>query len=116
MVKQLLLYPNSVSVPLMPNFGVTPEPQGMVRITLSRIEGLKSTDLLTKGDPYVVFTVRFQGAMKCREWMHSEGRLSHTQVSERESYLHTPTLTYTYSDHVHSHATLEVHVHCLEMV
>eukprot|EP00882_Tetradesmus_deserticola_P015191 GHRQ01016176.1.p1 GENE.GHRQ01016176.1~~GHRQ01016176.1.p1 ORF type:complete len:457 (+),score=182.70 GHRQ01016176.1:470-1840(+) len=57
-LKDVLLYPNSVSVPLMTNFGVPPEPQGMVKITLTRIEDLKTTDLLTKGDPYVVFEIR----------------------------------------------------------
>jgi hypothetical protein len=57
-LKDVLLYPNSVSVPLMTNFGVPPEPQGMVKVTLTRIENLKTTDLLTKGDPYVVFEVR----------------------------------------------------------
>jgi hypothetical protein len=58
MLKDVLLYPNSVSVPLMANFGVPPEPQGMVKVTLTKIENLKTTDLLTKGDPYVVFEVR----------------------------------------------------------
>jgi hypothetical protein len=57
-LKDVLLYPNSVSVPLMTNFGVPPEPQGMVKVTLTKIENLKTTDLLTKGDPYVVFEVR----------------------------------------------------------
>jgi hypothetical protein len=57
-LKDVLLYPNSVSVPLMTNFGVPPEPQGMVKVTLAKIDGLKTTDLLTKGDPYVVFEVR----------------------------------------------------------
>ncbi|WIA39496.1 hypothetical protein OEZ86_005594 [Tetradesmus obliquus] len=57
-LKDVLLYPNSVSVPLMTNFGVPPEPQGMVKVTLTKIENLKTTDLLTKGDPYVVFEIR----------------------------------------------------------
>lgn len=57
-VKQLALYPNSISVPLMTNFGVPPDPQGMLHITLTKIDNLKSTDLLSKGDPYVVFEVR----------------------------------------------------------
>jgi hypothetical protein len=60
-LKDVLLYPNSVSVPLMTNFGVPPEPQGMVKVTLTKIENLKTTDLLTKGDPYVVFEVRGRG-------------------------------------------------------
>lgn len=31
--------------------------QGMIHITLTKIENLKSTDLLSKGDPYVIFEV-----------------------------------------------------------
>jgi hypothetical protein len=57
-VKEVALYPNSVSVPLMANYGVPHQPKGMVHITLHSITGLKSTDMLTKGDPYVVFEVR----------------------------------------------------------
>ncbi|KAF8055094.1 SYT1 [Scenedesmus sp. PABB004] len=57
-MKQVMLYPNSVSVPLMTNYGVPPPPKGMVHVTLQRIENLKTTDFLTKGDPYVVFEIR----------------------------------------------------------
>jgi Ca2+-dependent lipid-binding protein len=64
-LKDVLLYPNSVSVPLMTNFGVPPEPQGMVKVTLTKIDNLKTTDLLTKGDPYVVFEVRLATAHTC---------------------------------------------------
>lgn len=60
-MSQLMLYPNSVSVPLMTNFGIPVEPEGMVHVTLQKIEGLKSTDFMTKGDPYVVFEVRIPG-------------------------------------------------------
>jgi hypothetical protein len=56
-VKEVALYPNSVSVPLMANYGVPHQPKGMVHITLHSITGLKSTDMLTKGDPYVEFEV-----------------------------------------------------------
>lgn len=52
-----MLYPNSVSVPLMTNFGVPEQPQGMIHIRLQKIENLKTTDFMTKGDPYVVFEV-----------------------------------------------------------
>jgi hypothetical protein len=41
----------------MANYGVPHQPKGMVHITLHSITGLKSTDMLTKGDPYVVFEV-----------------------------------------------------------
>lgn len=57
-MKEVALYPNSISVPLLANYGVPPAPKGMLHITLKTIEGLKSTDYLTKGDPYVVFEVR----------------------------------------------------------
>eukprot|EP00878_Enallax_costatus_P009636 GHUV01010067.1.p1 GENE.GHUV01010067.1~~GHUV01010067.1.p1 ORF type:complete len:515 (+),score=110.80 GHUV01010067.1:357-1901(+) len=57
-MSQLMLYPNSVSVPLMTNFGIPEDPQGMVHVTLQKIEGLKSTDFMTKGDPYAVFEIR----------------------------------------------------------
>lgn len=56
-VKEVALYPNSVSVPLMDNYGVRRQPKGMLEVTLHGIKGLKSTDLVTKGDPYVVFEV-----------------------------------------------------------
>jgi len=42
----------------MTNYGVPADPKGMLHITLTKIQGLKSTDLLTKGDAYVVFEVR----------------------------------------------------------
>eukprot|EP00879_Flechtneria_rotunda_P030315 GHRR01032936.1.p1 GENE.GHRR01032936.1~~GHRR01032936.1.p1 ORF type:complete len:358 (+),score=59.35 GHRR01032936.1:742-1815(+) len=57
-LKQVAIYPNSISAPLMQNYGEPPEPQGMVHIFLEKIEGLKSTDLMTKGDPYVLLEVR----------------------------------------------------------
>lgn len=57
-VKEIALYPNSVSVPLMENFGVPRAPKGMIHVKLERITNLKSTDFITKGDPYVVFEVR----------------------------------------------------------
>jgi hypothetical protein len=56
-VKQLALYPNSISVPLMENFGVPLAPKGMIHVRLHKIANLKSTDYLTKGDAYVVFEV-----------------------------------------------------------
>ncbi len=57
-VKEIALYPNSVSVPLLPNYGVPPHPRGMIHITLHSISNLKSTDFITKGDAYVEFEVR----------------------------------------------------------
>ena len=56
-MKEVALYPNSISVPLMTNYGVPHQPKGMLHITLHGISNLKSTDLITKGDPYVVFEV-----------------------------------------------------------
>lgn len=38
-MKQILLYPNSVSVPLMTNFGAPPEPLGMLHVRLHRRAG-----------------------------------------------------------------------------
>lgn len=64
--KEIALYPNSISVPLMENYGVRKQPKGMVHVTLHSITGLKSTDLLSKGDPYVVFEV---GAAYLRSWV-----------------------------------------------
>jgi len=60
-VKEIALYPNSVSVPLMENFGVPRAPKGMIHVKLERITNLKSTDFITKGDPYVVFEVSAAG-------------------------------------------------------
>lgn len=60
-VKEIALYPNSVSVPLMENFGVPHAPKGMIHVKLERITNLKSTDFITKGDPYVVFEVSAAG-------------------------------------------------------
>ncbi|KAI8467075.1 MAG: C2 domain-containing protein [Monoraphidium minutum] len=57
-VKEVMLYPNSVSVPLMTNFGAPKDPVGMLHIKLSRIEGLKTSDVVGKGDAYVVFSIR----------------------------------------------------------
>jgi len=36
-VTQLMLYPNQVSVPLMPNYGVADEPKGMLHIRWGRL-------------------------------------------------------------------------------
>ncbi|GBF88447.1 hypothetical protein Rsub_01160 [Raphidocelis subcapitata] len=57
-MKQLLLYPNSISVPLMANFGAPSEPLGMLHVRLHRIEGFKTSDMVGRGDPYVTFMVR----------------------------------------------------------
>lgn len=65
MIKEIALYPNSVSVPLLANYGVPKQPRGMLHITLQSITNLKSTDYITKGDPYVVFEVRAGFSVFC---------------------------------------------------
>jgi hypothetical protein len=57
-VKEVALYPNSISVPLMPNFGVPENPKGMLHVRLLRMRNFKSSDTLNKSDPYVVFEVQ----------------------------------------------------------
>lgn len=58
MTKELLLYPNRVTVPLMANFGAPPDPAGMLHVRLHRVEGFRTNDVLGKGNPYVMFQVR----------------------------------------------------------
>jgi len=57
-VKEVALYPNSISVPLMSNFGVPENPKGMLHVRLLRMKSFKSADTFGKSDPYVVFEVR----------------------------------------------------------
>ena len=57
MVKEVALYPNSISVPLMSNFGVPENPKGMLHVRLLRMKSFKSADTFGKSDPYVVFEV-----------------------------------------------------------
>ncbi len=68
MVGQLALYPASVSLPLMANYGAMGEPKGMLHVQLHKVEGLKSSDIASKADPYVVFEVRVNGA--CQQHMY----------------------------------------------
>lgn len=56
-VGELAWYPNCISVPLMPNYGVAEEPKGMIHVRLYKIEGLKSQDFMSKSDAYVQFEV-----------------------------------------------------------
>jgi hypothetical protein len=67
-VTKVALYPNSISVPLMPNYGQEGA-KGMLHVRLHKIEGIASFDLLSKSDPYVVFEV---GAMFTVDPMREE--------------------------------------------
>lgn len=57
-VSQVALYPNSVSVPLMENYGIPQAPKGMLHVRLQKAENIRRTDLVSKPDPYVHFEVR----------------------------------------------------------
>jgi hypothetical protein len=57
-----MLYPNSVTVPVMTNYGQPPEPKGMLYVRVIRMEGFENQDLIGKQDPYVTLEVRHAGA------------------------------------------------------
>lgn len=52
-----MLYPNQFKVDLMEGGGLATPPRGMLRITLLKMEGLKSTDFMGKNDSYCLLEV-----------------------------------------------------------
>lgn len=54
----MMLYPKKFSVDLMEGGGIPPNPAGMIRVNLLRIENLSSTDIMSKSDPYCLLEVR----------------------------------------------------------
>lgn len=54
----MLVYPNQLDIPLMENSGLAKPPVGMLEITVEKAIGLKSGDMLGKGDPYVSIQVQ----------------------------------------------------------
>lgn len=56
--KDMIVYPNSMSFPLKAAWGIPPRPQGMLEINLHHLEAFKTTDLLGKGEPFVLFETR----------------------------------------------------------
>lgn len=49
----MLIYPNSMSFPIMENGGVDPPPQGMLTVKVLRADKLKGGGALDKLDPFV---------------------------------------------------------------
>lgn len=58
---QVCVYPNQISVPLMENSGLPKPPCGMLELTVESCSGLKSADLIGKGDPYVKMAIQKRG-------------------------------------------------------
>lgn len=56
-MKQLMLYPNSVTVPVMTNYGQPLDPKGMLYIRVIKMEGFENQDMIGKQDPYVTLEV-----------------------------------------------------------
>ncbi|GAB4813356.1 hypothetical protein N2152v2_000402 [Parachlorella kessleri] len=67
-VSKMLVYPNELAVPVMPNFGAPPPPLGMLHVKVISATGLRSTFWDTV-DPFVTMEVR-------------EGRPKKTQVKD----------------------------------
>ncbi len=44
MLNGLLIYPNNMTFPIMPHFGVPPPPKGALKVQLLRGSGLKGAD------------------------------------------------------------------------
>ena len=57
-LSQMLVYPNQLDIPLMENSGLAKPPVGMLEVTVEKAVGLKSGDMLGKGDPYVSIQVQ----------------------------------------------------------
>jgi C2 domain len=55
---QQLVYPNQLNVPLMENSGLAKPPVGMLEVTIERASGLRTGDIVGKGDPYVRVSVQ----------------------------------------------------------
>lgn len=55
---QMLVYPNQLDIPLMENSGLAKAPVGMLEVTVEKALGLKSGDMLGKGDPYASIQVQ----------------------------------------------------------
>jgi hypothetical protein len=55
---QHLVYPNQLNVPLMEKSGLAKPPVGMLEVTIERASGLRTGDIVGKGDPYVRVSVQ----------------------------------------------------------
>jgi Ca2+-dependent lipid-binding protein len=69
-VTEVALYPNSVSVPLMPNYGIPEAPKGMVHVRLHRAE----VSLLCSNAPCSFFYRRRGGTLPERRKKDDNGR------------------------------------------
>lgn len=54
---KMLVYPNEFTLPLMPNFGLPPPPQGMLHIKVVKCTGLKG-GIFDRMDPFVTLELR----------------------------------------------------------
>jgi Ca2+-dependent lipid-binding protein len=54
---KMLVYPNEFMLPLMPNFGLPPPPQGMLHIKVVKCTGLKG-GIFDRMDPFVTLELR----------------------------------------------------------
>lgn len=78
----MLIYPNSMSFPIMDNSGIPPPPQGMLIIRVLRATKLSSPGI-SKIDPFVELTVR-DGRVKRTETLHNS---SHPEWNEELQFI-----------------------------
>ncbi|KAL4424265.1 hypothetical protein ABPG75_001566 [Micractinium tetrahymenae] len=68
---QMLVYPNEFALPLMPNFGLPPPPQGMLNVKVVSARGLKGS-FLDRMDPFVELSVRESRSVKTSTLSNNE--------------------------------------------